>query len=48
MKYFKDPKAFIEFSKDIKYVYKDINDYTMKKDIKILIVFQKQSFRGAL
>ena len=36
---FKDPKAFIEYSNDMHDVYKNINDYNVDKDRKILIVF---------
>ena len=37
--HFKDPKAFIEYSNDMHDVYKNINDYNVDKDRKILIVF---------
>ena len=40
MKHFKDFETFIiEFSKDIKDVYENINYFNRKKDLKILIVF---------
>ena len=35
---FKDPKAFIEYSKDMEDVYKNIEDYNPGKKSKILIV----------
>ena len=37
--YFKDSKAFIEYSIDMHDVYKNINDYNPDKENKILIVF---------
>ena len=37
--HFKEPKAFIEYSNDMHDVYKNINDYNVDKDHKILIVF---------
>ena len=37
--YFKDPKAFIEYSNDMHDVYKNIDDYNPDKENKILIVF---------
>ena len=37
--HFKDPKAFIEYSNDMHDVYKNINDYNVDKDRKILLVF---------
>ena len=37
--HFKDPKGFIEYSNDMHDVYKNINDYNVDKDCKILIVF---------
>ena len=37
--YFKDPKAFIEYSNDMCDVYKNIGDYNSDKEHKILIVF---------
>ena len=39
VKYFNDPKAFIEYSNDIQDVYNNINDYRPDKKNKILIVF---------
>ena len=39
LKHFNDPKAFIEYSNDMYYVYKNINDYNPDKENKILIVF---------
>ena len=37
--HFKDPKAFIEYSNDMHYVYKNIDDYNSDKENKILTVF---------
>ena len=37
--HFKDPKAFMEYSKDMQDVYKNIEDYNPGKKRKILIVF---------
>ena len=37
--HFKGPKAFVEYSNDMHDVYKNINDYNIDKDRKILIVF---------
>ena len=37
--HFKDPKAFIEYSNDMQDVYKNIEDYSLGKKRKILIVF---------
>ena len=37
--HFNDPKGFIEYSNDMHDVYKNINDYNVDKDCKILIVF---------
>ena len=34
-----DPKAFIEYSNDMHDVYKNINEYNINKECKILIVF---------
>ena len=34
-----DPKAFIEYSNDTGDVYKNINEYNLNKENKILIVF---------
>ena len=39
VRYFNDPKAFIEYSNDIQDVYNNINDYSPDKENKILIVF---------
>ena len=37
--YFKDPKAFINYSKDMQDVYKNIDEYNIDEEHKILIVF---------
>ena len=37
--YFNDPKAFIEYSNDMKGVYKNIDEYNPDKENKIIIVF---------
>ena len=37
--YFNDPKAFIEYSNNMRDVYKNINYYNPDKENKILIVF---------
>ena len=37
--HFDDPKAFIEYSNDMQDVYKNIEDYNLRKNRKILIVF---------
>ena len=37
--HFNDPKAFSEYSNDMCDIYKNINDYNIDKDRKILIVF---------
>ena len=37
--HFKDPKAFIEYSNDMYDVYKNIDEYNIDKEHKILIVF---------
>ena len=37
--HFNDPKAFIEYSNDMRDVYKNIDDYNPDKENKILIVF---------
>ena len=37
--HFKDPRAFIEYSNDMQDVYKNIEDYNLGKERKILIVF---------
>ena len=39
LKHFNDPKAFIEYSNDIHDVYRNIDDYNLDKENKILIVF---------
>ena len=39
LNYFNDPKAFIEYSDDLQDVYKNINNYNLNKENKILIVF---------
>ena len=39
LKHFNDPKAFIEYSNDMHDVYKNINEYNLDKENKILIVF---------
>ena len=39
LKYFNDPKAFIEYSNDMHSVYKNIDNYNLNKDNKILIAF---------
>ena len=40
LKHFNDPKIFIEYSNGLKDVYKDINEYNIDKERKILIVFE--------
>ena len=37
--HFNDPKAFIEYSNDMRDVYKNIDDYNPDKENKILIAF---------
>ena len=37
--HFDDPKAFIEYSNDMHYVYKNIDEYNLDKEREILIVF---------
>ena len=37
--HFNDPKAFIEYSNDMRDVYKNIDEYNLDKENKILIVF---------
>ena len=37
--HFDDPKAFTEYSNEMKDVYKNIEDYNLGKERKILIVF---------
>ena len=39
LKYFNDPKAFTEYSNDIQDVYKNIHEYNIDKERKILTVF---------
>ena len=39
LKNLNDPKAFIEYSNDMQDVYKNINNYNLNKENKILIVF---------
>ena len=39
LKHFNDPKTFIEFSNDMRKVYKNIDNYNPDKENKILIVF---------
>ena len=39
LKRFNDPKAFIEYSNDMRDVYKSINNYNPNKENTILIVF---------
>ena len=37
--HFDDPKAFIEYSNDMQGVYKNTDDYNLRKKRKVLIVF---------
>ena len=37
--HFNDPKAFIKYSNDMRYVYKNIDNYNSDKENKILVVF---------
>ena len=39
LKHFNDPKAFIEYSNDMQDVYKNIDEYSIDKEGKMLIVF---------
>ena len=39
LKHFNDPKAFIEYSNDMHSIYKNIDNYNLNKENKILIVF---------
>ena len=39
LKFFNDPKAFVEYSNDVSDVYKNIDEYNVDQDRKILIVF---------
>ena len=38
-KHFNDPKAFIEYSNDMQDAYRNVNEYNVGKELKILIVF---------
>ena len=39
LKHFNDPKAFIEYSNDMQDAYRNVNEYNVGKELKILIVF---------
>ena len=39
LKHFNDPKVFIEYSNDLQDVYENIDEYSVDKERKILIVF---------
>ena len=39
LKHFSDPKAFIEYLNDMQDVYKNIDEYTVDKERKILLFF---------
>ena len=39
LKHFNDPKGFIKYSNDMQDVYKNIDEYNIDKERKILIVF---------
>ena len=39
LKHYDDPKAFIEYSNDMQDVYKNIEEYNLRKKRKVLIVF---------
>ena len=39
LKHFNDPKAFIEYLNDMQDVYKNIDEYTVDKERKILLFF---------
>ena len=39
IKYFKDPKAFVEYDSDINNILNNIDEYNINKDRKILVVF---------
>ena len=39
LKHFNDPMVFIEYSNYMQYVYKNIGEYNIDKERKILIVF---------
>ena len=41
LKYFNDPKVFIEYSNDIQDVYKNTDEYNPGRKLKILIVFDE-------
>ena len=41
VKHFNDPKAFIDYSNDMEDVYKNIDEYNIDKERKILIVFDE-------
>ena len=40
LKHFNDPKAFVDYSNDMHDVYKNIDEYNIDKENKILIVFR--------
>ena len=39
LKHFNDPKVFIEYSNDMNNAYKNINNYNLDKENKVLVVF---------
>ena len=39
LKYLNDPKAFIEYSNDMDDIYKNIEEYSLNKKPKILMIF---------
>ena len=39
LNHYDDPKAFMEYSNDMQDVYKNIEDYNPRKNLKVLIVF---------
>ena len=39
LKHFNNPKSFIEYSNDMKDIYKNVNGYNEDKERKIIIVF---------
>ena len=39
LEYFKNPKAFIDYSNDMEDVYKNMEDYSPGKKLKMLLVF---------
>ena len=45
LKYFNDPKAFIEYSNDMNDVYKNINDCNSDKENKILLSYNNNNFK---